>query len=652
MDEERLENEELNREQEETGFPSAEEESLSEPQSPAPTKGQGFMARLKGYFKAGTASTSGDGLLPTPENEPAEEQASDEDQIAEPDEEQLEAGSSSPSQAIQEMPGITEQDAEPVQDPGQPTVESEPDLGPKVTAFSMVSQIKKDVKEFAARFLARRQTPGSGAEQPTDDPVDDNSPVAATAEEAYDGETNQLEQTSEDQPAVDTAEPDSFPADSEPEQDEEFDDPSAGKENILTRFFEGAGATGAAVAGWVKRIFHKEPDLPIDEALALKLSQKKALDEEIKSRSRETAHTLKKLNRSKKERKELLQYQAKIRGELAQILATMKDRTRDVSGLEKQSLALQREIEESSGRHGRLLDQIQSAKSQLESVISVIGQHKAQSEMVDGELAAKQTALSELIAKLEQAKTGLDAVRAEAAVLQSEKDATGQAWNDLKEQITGMEQDRIEKNSLLVALLLQLEIKQKEADEKLHQSMVLEGVLEGLRQDLRSSQEALQSDKDQAASLESSIKEGRIQQETLNSQLEQLQNQVSQQQQSLYLLKNETETLSKTRTELEGHIRRNQEELTGAESLLVERNRQVASLEKGIEELQQGTANRQNIQQLLQQKIEGLKTDGMAIAKKVDEIGEDVAPGPAGAPGADSQGPGGVQGRPVGHCRT
>jgi chromosome segregation protein len=629
MDEERLENEELNREQEEAGFPSPEEEDRSALQSPVLAKGQGFMARLKGYFKAGTASTSGDGLLPTRENEPAEEQASSEDQSTELNEEQLEAGSSSSSEAVPEMPGITEQDAEPAQDPGQSTAESEQDLEPKASASSMIAQIKKDVKEFAARFLARRKTPGGLEEQPSDNQVDENAPVAeaagepAVAGEAYTGETsqpekeiqpeqvNQPEQTIEEQPEDNTA---------APEPDGGSEDYSSGKENILTRFSEGAAAAWAAATEWVKRIFHKEPDLPIDEALALKLSQKKDLDEEIRTRRRETAHTLKKLNRSKKERKELLQYQAKLRGELAHILATMKDRTRDVSGLEKQSLALQREIEESSGRHGQLLDQIQSAKSQLESVTSVIGQHKAQSEILDGELAAKQTALSSLIAELEQAKAGLDTARAEAASLHREKEATEQAWNGLKEQLAGMEQDRIEKNSQLAALLMQLESKQKEADEKLHQSMVLEGVLEGLRQDLRSSQDALQSDKDQAGALESSIKDGRARQDTLNSSLEQLQNQVSQQQQSLYLLKNETEILSKTRAEIEGQIRRNQEELTGAESLLVERNRQVASLEKGIEELQQGTANRQNIQQMLQQKIEGLKSDGMAIAKKVDEM--------------------------------
>ncbi|MDO9026480.1 MAG: hypothetical protein Q7U87_01220, partial [bacterium] len=93
MDEERLENEELNREQEE-GFSSPEEEDRSEPQPPAPPRGPGLLARLKSYFKAGTASTSGDGLLPPRDDEPAEEQASAEDQSAEPDEEQLESGSS------------------------------------------------------------------------------------------------------------------------------------------------------------------------------------------------------------------------------------------------------------------------------------------------------------------------------------------------------------------------------------------------------------------------------------------------------------------------------------------------------------------------------------------------------------------------------
>ncbi|MDP2807939.1 MAG: hypothetical protein Q8O74_07375 [bacterium] len=137
MDEERLENEGMNREQEEAGFPSAAEEGQAELQSPALPKGAGLLARLKDLFKTGTASQPGDGLLPPRESESAEETGSAEDQSAEPYDEPMEISSVSPSESMPEAHEIADQSAEPagepLQDADPSAAESEPGLGPKVT---------------------------------------------------------------------------------------------------------------------------------------------------------------------------------------------------------------------------------------------------------------------------------------------------------------------------------------------------------------------------------------------------------------------------------------------------------------------------------------------------------------------------------------
>jgi chromosome segregation ATPase len=590
MDEQRLENEELNREQTDAVDYSAPDEGQPVAETPAQPKGPGWISRLKDFFNTRATGQAGDGLLPPEADAPPEE-----------------------SEIVDQNHRFVDQEPSAA---GENTDSSDQQNEIRPEKTTMAGQIKKDIKEFFERLISRRQNQEAGHDLPEEPGCSEEGLYEKARSPEQEIQPASLEP---EPPATAAAETKAAPA-PEPEYASDEVVPPEGREAVGIQLPERAQVTGSVVTGWVKKLFSREPDLPIDEALALKLSQKKALDEEIKLRRKQTAHTLKKLNRSKKERKQLLDYQVKIKSELTQILAIMKDRSRDVSGLEKQSLALQREIEESSGRHGQLLDQIQADKSRLESVITVIGQHKAESEIVDGELAAKQNSLSSLVSQLEQSKAELDSTRVETSFLHREKDATEQTLNDFKEQIIRLEQEQTEKNRQLEALLQQLELKQKETEEKLRQSMVLEGVLEGLRQDLRTSQEALQSDKDQVTGLEAGIKDGQIRQEILNSQLEQLQNQATQQQQALFLLKNETENLSQTRAGIEEQLRQKQEELTGAESLLVERNRQVASLEKGIEELQQSTANRQNVQQLLQQKIDGLKSDGLAVAKRIDEM--------------------------------
>ena len=117
--------------------------------------------------------------------------------------------------------------------------------------------------------------------------------------------------------------------------------------------------------GLLSRIFHRQ-EKPIDQVLEIKKLEKNFLDSQIKQRRKDQAKLLRKIRRSKKERKSILDSLDKYRGRLKETIATMKAREADVKTLEKQSLSLQGEIEKDSIRQVKLSQDNLASQAELD----------------------------------------------------------------------------------------------------------------------------------------------------------------------------------------------------------------------------------------------------------------------------------------------
>ncbi len=373
-----------------------------------------------------------------------------------------------------------------------------------------------------------------------------------------------------------------------------------------------AGEALIAFGGFFAGLFRSlrpGPRGPIDDVLAAKQVQREQLDREIRTHRRAVAALARKLRRGRWERKRLLADQSRSRGEVRRIDALLHARAADVEALERQGSALQSEIQLAAARHEALLKDIDSGHLQWESLTATVAQTKARLDTVTTELAIKRNDSASLDALMEERRREMDAAKSELASLEGIRDATEGALQDFRAQIARLDQDRIDREAQIRESAAEAGRIEAQLGPLRHQQDVLEGVLTQLQQDVQLRQELMQKLLEDGVRVKTEADQRLALRDQLASAIADLTAEKEQLQQDAARFRSETRSLEDARRAAADQAARAAAEAERLGTVCGDLARQSADL-----------AAKQEASGLLGRKIEEMKSEGLALAKKLDEL--------------------------------
>lgn len=366
------------------------------------------------------------------------------------------------------------------------------------------------------------------------------------------------------------------------------------------------------LGGWIVARFTAilpSPRAPLDEVLAGKLAHKERLERDIRARKKDVAALARKLRRGRFERKDILEARSKARADLNRIQSTLKSRSADVAALEKQGMVLQTEIQLAASRHETLLKDIDNGHLQWESLTGTIAQTKAQLDTVTTELSIKRSDSASLDRLMEEHRRELSSATAETARLEGVRKATEEALQDFRAQIASLDQDRISQETYVRETGAEAARIRKAFEEQSHQKDVLESVLAQLSQDVQVRQKLMQQLLDEGMRVKTETDQRSAQRDLLASTVADLSSEKEQLQQDAVRFRDETRSFEEARRAAADETGRVTAELKRLQDECEERGRQVADL-----------SAKQEVHELLSQKITAMKDDGLSLAKKLDDL--------------------------------
>ncbi len=378
-------------------------------------------------------------------------------------------------------------------------------------------------------------------------------------------------------------------------------------------------AVAAAETNWMNRVFYRK-DKSLAEILEIKKLEKKFLDDQVKNRRQEEARLLRKIRRSKRERKATLDFLAKARRDLNETLVAMKTGEANVKTLEKQTTFLQKEAEKESLRREKLGGETQNSQNKLEQLRNDISETEEKLQQITSAHKLRRQendALNDLMDKTQRRLNELTATVEDQDRRRMENENILQETNSQAVLAEQMKQDKLKQGVQATEAVAEI---QKKLEEKQHQVSVMESVAAELKRDMSDKQSLLNSYKDEIDSLAQNVERDRAQSEQVNLELKELENLKVQLNQQVYQTRAEVEKIEENKKNSELQLDGISVELTNSNSLLVERNRQVSALDSGIAELQQTIEKKQEAIIQLQQKLEALRQNGFSMAQKIEEL--------------------------------
>lgn len=367
-------------------------------------------------------------------------------------------------------------------------------------------------------------------------------------------------------------------------------------------------AAGERIAG-LFRALAPAPRRPLDEAVAMLADQKQRLDREVRVRRKAVAVLARKLRRGRYERARLLDERATVRAEQLRLQSVITARAADVDSLEKQGTALQAEIQQAAARHQALLRDIDDGHLQWESLTGTVAQTKAKLDTVSIELGIKQNDSARLDLLMEQHRRELAAISAEADRLAGVSKATEEGVREFQAQIATLDQERNEQERYIRETSVETARIKKAYEEQRHQRDVLESVLAQLQQDVQVRQNLMQQLMDDGIRVKREAEQLVAQKELLTSAIQELTAERERLEQDAVRFREEARAAEQARAAAVAGAERAAAEFSRLQADCEQRGRQVADL-----------AAKQEVHDLLSQKIAAMKDEGMGLAKKLDEL--------------------------------
>ncbi|MCU0605913.1 MAG: hypothetical protein MUF78_00465 [Candidatus Edwardsbacteria bacterium] len=373
-----------------------------------------------------------------------------------------------------------------------------------------------------------------------------------------------------------------------------------------------AGECCRAVGGAIACLFRALTPAsrkPLDEAVAALAADRQRLEREVRARREAVAVLARRLRYGRHERARLLDERAKAKADLVRLQSVIAARAADVGSLEQQGTALQAELQSAASRHQALLRDIDDGHLQWESLTGTVAQTKAKLDTVSIELGIKQNDSAKLDLVMEQHRRELEAISAEAERLAGVSKATEEGVREFQAQIARLDQERNEQERYIRETSVEAGRIRKDFEQQRHQRDVLESVLAQLQQDVQVRQSLMQQLMDDGIRVKREAEQLGTQKEVLASAIQELTAERERLEQDAVRFREEARAAEQGRAAAVAGAERAAAELGRLQAECEQRGRQVADL-----------AAKQEVHDLLSQKIAAMKDEGLALAKKLDEL--------------------------------